>query len=57
MSREMDQMERGSAMEQAQAMFDAIANGDISAVESMLAQEPTLAVARNDQGISAVLVA
>ncbi len=44
-------------MEQAQALFDAIVNGDISAVESMLAQEPTLAVARNDQGISAVLVA
>ena len=44
-------------MDQAQALFDVIAKGDTSAVEAMLTQEPRLAGTRNDQGVSAVLVA
>ena len=44
-------------MEQLQAFFDAIVKADASAVEALLAQEPKLAGARNDQGVSAVLVA
>ncbi len=44
-------------MDQAQAFFEAITTGDISAVEAMLTQEPRLAGTRNDQGVSAVLVA
>ena len=44
-------------MDQAQAFFDAIAKGDASAVEALLTQQPKLAAARNDQGVSAVLTA
>ena len=44
-------------MEQAGALFDAIVEGDVSAVEAILTHEPELAGARNEQGISAVLVA
>ena len=44
-------------MEQIQALFDAIAKGETSTVEAMLTQEPKLAGARNDRGVSAVLVA
>lgn len=44
-------------MEQIRALFDAIAKGETSAVEAMLTQEPKLAGARNDQGVSAVLIA
>ena len=44
-------------MEQTPTFLDAIAKGDASAVEAMLTQESKLAGARNDQGISAVLVA
>ncbi len=50
-------MDGDSAMDQAQALFDAITKSDISAVEAMLTQEPKLAGARNDKGVSAVLVA
>ncbi len=44
-------------MDQAQAFFDAIAKGDAPAVEALLTQQPKLAAARNDQGVSAVLTA
>ena len=44
-------------MEQLQAFLDAIAKADASAVKALLTQEPKLAGARNDQGVSAVLVA
>ena len=44
-------------MDQAQAFFDGIAKGDAPAVEALLTQQPKLAAARNDQGVSAVLVA
>ena len=44
-------------MDQAHAFFDAIAKGDASAVEALLTQQPKLAAARNDQGVSAVLTA
>ncbi len=42
-------------MDQAEAFFDAIAKGDASAVDALLTQQPNLAAARNDQGVSAVL--
>ena len=44
-------------MDQAQTFCDAIAKGEASAVDAMLTQESKLAGARNDQGVSAVLVA
>lgn len=44
-------------MDQAQVFFEAITTGDTSAVEAILTQQPELAAARNDQGVSAVLVA
>ncbi len=44
-------------MDQVHAFFDAIAKGDASAVEALLTQQPKLAAARNDQGVSAVLTA
>ncbi|HEX9259564.1 MAG TPA: ankyrin repeat domain-containing protein [Acidimicrobiales bacterium] len=39
------------------AFFDAVAAGDVSAVEAELAQKPALASARSPEGISALLVA
>ena len=44
-------------MDQAQALFDVVAKGDISAVDALLTQQPKLAAARNDQDVSAVLTA
>lgn len=39
------------------ALFDAIEAGDLDKVRALVATEPRLAAARNDQGASAVLVA
>ncbi len=48
---------RSAAMSATQRLFDAITAGDVAAVEQLIAKDPDLAKARDERGVSPVLVA
>jgi ankyrin repeat protein len=49
--------QRGAVMSENKALFEAIRSGDLAAVKSLVGTDASLASARNDSGVSALLAA